>query len=42
MNLVTIEHSFPMSDPKYSPLPIEKGQNHICTFVYYEDMADLF
>ena len=29
-----------MNDTKYSPLPIQKGQNHICTFVYCEDMAD--
>ena len=31
-----------LHDTKYSPLPIQKWQNQICTFVYCEDMADLF
>ena len=25
---------------KYSPLPIQKGQYHSCTFVYCVDIAD--
>ena len=29
-----------MNDTKCSPLPIQKGHNHICTFAYCEDMAD--
>ena len=29
-----------MNDTKYSPLPIQKGQNRIYTFVYREDVAD--
>ena len=29
-----------VNDTKYSPLPIQKGHNPLCTFVYCEDMAD--
>ena len=31
-----------VSDTKYNLFPIQKGQNHICSIVYCEDMADLF
>ena len=34
---IAIDH---VSDTKYSLLPIQKGQNRICTFVYCEDIAD--
>ena len=31
-----------VSDTEYSPLPIQKGQICIYTFLYCEDIADLF